>query len=102
MSLFMCVFALIYFEKIEEKFFPAEQAKQLVLIFQNSRIDIEALRNLIQANGLIVKNTDVSRVLEQKHLTVTFSVRAPPTVDIFLLIDKVKTFGQLEEFSLTD
>jgi len=89
-------------EKVEEKYFPAERAKHLNLVFENKRVDLDALSKLIHANGLIIMTTDVTRILGQKHLSISFSVRVPPSLDIFSLTDKIKQLGRLEEFSLTD
>lgn len=101
-ALFLYVFALIFLEKVEEKYFPAERAKHLNLVFENKRVDLDALSKLIHANGLIIMTTDVTRILGQKHLSISFSVRVPPSLDIFSLTDKIKQLGRLEEFSLTD
>ena len=101
-TLLFYVFALIYLEKVEEKYFPAERAKHLNLVFENKRIDLDALTKLICANGLIIMSTDITRILGQKHLSIAFSVRVPPSLDIFSLTDKIKQIGRLEEFSLTD
>ena len=94
--------SLIYLEKVEEKYFPAERAKHLNLVFENKRIDLDALNKLIYANGLIIITTDINRILGQKHLSISFSVKVPPSLDIFSLTDKIKQIGRLEEFSLTD
>lgn len=82
-ALFLYVFALIFLEKVEEKYFPAERAKHLNLVFENKRVDLDALSKLIHANGLIIMTTDVTRILGQKHLSISFSVRVPPSLDIF-------------------
>ena len=102
MALLVCEISLIYLEKVEEKYFPAERAKHLNLVFENKKIDLDALTKLIYANGLIIMTTDITRILGQKHLSISFSVKVPPSLDIFALTDKIKQIGRLEEFSLTD
>ena len=47
MALFVCEVSLIYLEKVEEKYFPAERAKHLNLVFENKRIDLDALNKLL-------------------------------------------------------
>ncbi|MGI5172664.1 MgtC/SapB family protein [Treponema sp. OMZ 840] len=101
-ALFVCEVCLISLEKVEEKYFPAERVKHLNLVFENKRIDLVALNKLIVANGLIISTTDITRILGQKHLNISFTVKVPPSLDIFALTDKIKQIGRLEEFSLTD
>ncbi len=101
-TVFLLVSAIIIVEKIEERFFPSGRSKKLILAFQNNRIDVDGLTSLLISIGLTVVNTDITREFGKKYIILTFFVRVPPAIDIFDIIDKVKTMGKLEEFSLTD
>lgn len=101
-TLVLFVLALVFLEKIEEKYFPSGRSKKLSLVFANNRIDIDALAKLLNAHGLSIINTDVTRILTQKQMLISFLVRVPPAIDIFDIADKIKTLGRLEEFRLTD
>mgnify|MGYP001096286502 FL=1 len=102
MTLFICVVALVYIEKLEEKYFPAELTKKLYLVFENNKVNFEDLSKVITSFGLYIINTDVTRLMGQKHISITFSVKAPPTVDVVELVNQIKQIGRLEEFRLTD
>lgn len=101
-TLIIFMLALVYFEKLTERFFPAERIKHFHLVFSSNKIDIDALSKLVVASGLIIVNTDIKKTLGQKHIVITFFVHVPPSIDIFELADKIKHFARLEEFSLTD
>ncbi len=101
-TVFLLVSAIVIIEKIEEKYFTPGRAKKLELHFANNRIDIDGLTKLLAENGMIVSNTDIQRDFTKKHFVLIFSVRVPASIDIFDVIEKIKTKGKLAEFTLTD
>ncbi len=101
-TVILLVSAIILVEKVEEKFFTTGRSKKLELQFANNRIDIDKLTKILGENGLIVSNVDITRDFTKKHFLLVFSVRVPSSIDIFDVIEKIKTIGRLEEFSLID
>lgn len=96
------IVSLIVIEKLEVKLFPAKHVRKLVLVFENKRIDLKELNQLLSDRKMVVSNTDISRVYGEKHLEVTLTVYCPSEVDVFDIADSIKTLGKLEEFRLTD
>jgi hypothetical protein len=45
---------------------------------------------------------DISKLINEQKLQITFSVRAPEELDILDLADKIKELGCLEEINLSD
>ncbi len=102
LTVFLLVLALVFVEKIEEKYFPSGRSKRLILAFSNKRVDVDTIQKLLNSNGLTVINTDISRDFDKKYTELTFFVKVPNSIDIFDIIDKIKSLGHLEEFSLID
>ena len=45
---------------------------------------------------------DISKLINEEQLQVTFSVRAPEEIDVLDLAEKIKDLGNLEEINLSD
>ena len=100
--LVVSVLSLVILEKFETKYFPAEVNKKLFLVFHNNKINFTKLHNIIESHGLIILNMDISKLINEQKLQITFSVRAPEELDILDLADKIKELGCLEEINLSD
>jgi hypothetical protein len=72
------------------------------LVFHNNKINFTELHNIIESHGLIILNMDISKLINEQKLQITFSVRAPEELDILDLADKIKELGCLEEINLSD
>ncbi len=94
--------ALILFEIFEERFFPAEYSKQITLEFENKRINMNELKDVMKKHGMQVKNTQISRTMGQKNLQIILTVKAPKEIDFFAVIDSVKSVGKLSQYSFND
>lgn len=102
LALAVSIASLIFLDKFEMKYFPAERTKHLELVFKNNRLDFKALHAVIEAHGLIILNMDTGKVMSEKILRISFSVRTPDIVDILALSENIQNIGKLEEISLTD
>ena len=96
------VLSLVLLEKFETKYFPAERNKRLFLVFHNNKINFTELHNIVENHGLIILNMDISKLINEEQLQVTFSVRAPEEIDVLDLAEKIKDLGNLEEINLSD
>jgi hypothetical protein len=72
------------------------------LVFHNNKINFTELHNIIESHGLIILNMDISKLINEQKLQITFSVRAPEELDSLDLADKIKELGCLEEINLSD
>ena len=102
LSLIVCIGALVFLDKFEMKFFPAERTKHLILSFKNNKLDFKALNTLIESHGLIILNMNLGKVMAEKMLNITYSVRTPDIVDILSLSTDLQNIGRLEAIDLTD
>ena len=100
--LVVSVLSLVILEKFETKYFPAEVNKKLFLVFHNNKINFTELHNIIESHGLIILNMDISKLINEQKLQITFSVKSPEEIDIFDLSDKIEELGNLEEINLSD
>ncbi len=101
-ALAVCIASLIFLDKFEIKYFPAERTKHLELVFKNNRLDFKALHSVIESHGLIILNMDTGKMMNEKILRISFSVRTPDIVDILSLSEEIQNIGKLEEINLTD
>lgn len=95
-------FSLVLLELFEDKFFPAEYSRQIALEFENKRIDMKALTEVLKQHGIRVKNTEISRTMGEKNLKVTLTVKAPKEIDFFAIIDSIKPLGKLSQYRFSD
>lgn len=101
-GLIVFMMSLVLLEKFEIKFFPTTQTKKLYLLFENNKINMKELEKVLITHGLVIINTDVTRIINEKQLSITFSIRVPRDFDVLALCDTIKPVGHLEEFKLTD
>lgn len=71
-------------------------------MFHNNKINFTELHNIVENHGLIILNMDISKLINEEQLQVTFSVRAPEEIDVLDLAEKIKDLGNLEEINLSD
>lgn len=100
--LFSVLFLLLFLEKIEGKFFPAGATKTLHLCYESEQVDLESIKKVIEENGLKVSDINMTCVLATKQIILHYSVKAPKEKNLFCLLDDLKSFGELSEFSITD
>lgn len=96
------IVSLILIERLEARLFPAKHVRKLFLVFENKRIDLKELNNVLESKKIVVTSTDIARVYGEKHLEVTLTINCASDIDYFDLADSIKTLGKLEEFRLTD
>ena len=101
-ALVVFVVSLIVLEKVEEKWFPAEQNKTLHLVYDENKLDLAKIKSIIEKNGLVVKDLNISKVMSQKQTILRYSVKAPREADVMALAENLKEAGELSEFSVTD
>lgn len=101
-GLAVCIVSLILLEKFETRYFPAERSKHLQLIFHNNKVDFTELHNCVEDHGMIINSMDISKQMNEKTMTITFSVRVPEKIDIVSLTDSIKKIGNLEQINLAE
>lgn len=101
-SLVVFMLSLVVLEKVEERWFPAEQSKTLHLVYEEDSLDLEKIKSIIQSNGLFVKDINISKVMSVKQTILRYTVKTPREVDFMKLSEDLKAAGVLSEFSLTE
>lgn len=101
-TLVVFMLSLIVLEKVEEKWFPAEQSKTLHLVYEEDELDLEKIKSIIQSNGIFVKDINISKVMSVKQTILRYTVKTPREVDFMKLSEDLKAAGVLSEFSLTE
>ena len=102
LALLVFVLSLVILEKVEEKWFPAEQNKTLHLVYDENKLDLAKIKSIIEENGLVVKDLNISKVMSQKQTILRYNVKAPREADVMSLAESLKQAGELSEFSVTD
>lgn len=100
--LVLSVFALIFFEKVEDKLFPAARTKNLRLTFNEESVDIHKIRDLIEKEGFIISDFNMSRIIDARLIILQYSVKSPKLDDFSNLVEALKGTAKLTEFSITD
>lgn len=101
-TLVVFMLSLIVLEKVEEKWFPAEQSKTLHLVYEEDELDLEKIKSIIQSNGIFVKDINISKVMSVKQTILRYTVKTPREIDFMKLSENLKAAGVLSEFSLTE
>ncbi|MFA6937775.1 MAG: MgtC/SapB family protein [Treponema sp.] len=101
-SLVVFMLSLVVLEKVEERWFPAEQSKTLHLVYEEDSLDLEKIKSIIQLNGIFVKDINISKVMSVKQTILRYTVKTPREVDFMKLSEDLKAAGVLSEFSLTE
>lgn len=82
--LIISVVSLVALERVEERFFPANQIKRLRLSFSvaHTRPDIAAVQRLLAEHGLLTAGMSVCEDMQRKTLDVSFTLKSPKVLDI--------------------
>ncbi len=102
MILVIAEILLIVLEKLESKLFPLNTNKMLHLCFDNEDIDLKEIKSVMEKNGLVVVDLNISKVIATKQLILHYSVKTPKEVDFIELMKEIKSLGTLGEFSVTN
>lgn len=101
-ALALTLFLLIFLERVEAKWFPAQKNKTLQLCFANEPPDMKKLKEAVHAHGLIIIDMNVSRIISERQTVIRYLVKVPKEDDFSTLIESLKTIGTLSEFSIAD
>lgn len=101
-TLIVFVLSLVILEKVEERWFPAEQNKTIHIVYENNKLDLDKIKSIIEQSGLVVKDLNISKVMSNKQTILRYTVKAPREADVMGLCERLKDAGTLSEFSVTD
>lgn len=101
-GLAIMLLSLVILEKIEEKAFPSETYKTVHLVYSDTSVNLDKIKEILEGSRFIVKDVNLSRVMTEKQIILRFKVRSPKEADILALSENLKNAGPLAEFSLTD
>ncbi|MGP1587152.1 MAG: MgtC/SapB family protein [Treponemataceae bacterium] len=100
-ALLFFLFALTFLDRVENKYFPQDRTKRLLLTFNNRDIDYNRLHKKVEKHGLVILSSDIDHRIEEGKIEIIFSVRAPEETDVIKLGDDLLQFGNLEEINLS-
>lgn len=89
-------------EKIEGRFFHTEITKKLQLTFKNKAIQLEEIQKILTDSKFTITNFDINNDILNESMILTYHIRMPQKYDIFKIIERIKTIGNLENFKIKD
>ena len=95
----LVILTLPLFKKIERTYFPASRVKTIHLVYSNDDVDIEAVKKILAACGIILRDINYSNSFEDDKFKVEIIVNTPAIVDFAALGKKLKKTGELAKFS---
>lgn len=101
-TLVVCLLSLILLEKVEEKYFPAEKAKSIKLIFEGQNVDIQEAKKLIKQSGVVIRDVNVLRSIKEDSIILDFSVKASSELDFVSLSKELESTGTLITASISE
>ena len=95
--LFLCLFILAFFHKIEQKFFPLTKIKHIKIIIDSLEVNSSTINEIILNNGIIIKETHVERDVKKEKTKITFSVKCSESIDTIKLSNKFTKLNQISK-----
>lgn len=96
------VLTLLFLEKVEEKWFPAGKSKTLSVTFNQEAVDVQAVKRIIEQNGFIIADFNISRIIEDETTILSFNLKSPKFDEFEKIVEELKALGKLAEFTITD
>ncbi|MCR5047014.1 MAG: MgtC/SapB family protein [Treponema sp.] len=101
-AIFVFIFIIItlpLFKKIERAYFPASRMKMINLTYSNDDADIKAVKKVLAAHGIIMREMNYSNTFEDEKFKVEILVNSPGEIDFAKLGKDLKKTGKLLKFS---
>lgn len=95
----VCLFGLVFLNKVEHKYFATERTRLIKLTFNSFDIHFDALSETIKACGFVICDIGFEKDMSQGTICVTVSVKEQQSTSIALLIKKLESDGGLLAFS---
>ena len=96
------MFVLLVLEHFEERIFPAGKNKIIHITYANDDIDIKSIRSAISDSGIIVSDLNINHNIKDSSIVLHYSVKTPREDNYTALVNSLKAFGNLVEFTITD
>jgi putative Mg2+ transporter-C (MgtC) family protein len=101
-GLALCLGALMFLDPLEQRFFPAERIKHLIIQF-TGEVDLqERIRKLLHLMGIRVQSVDVHKSLKDAETELKLLVRIPVETDINELYEGLKGLGSIDRIELKE
>lgn len=81
--------------KFERKYFPAEKRKIIRLGFKKINPDEKTVRKILEKNGFVVHDLDISTNYETKHVVLKFTAKTPDSIDYISLTNQLSELSDL-------
>lgn len=95
--LFLCLFILAFFHKIEQKFFPLTKIKHIKIVIDSLEVNSSTINEIILNNGIIIKETHVEKDIKKEKTKITFSVKCSESIDTIKLSNMFTKLNQISK-----
>lgn len=93
--------ALVIFDKLERKIFPAENTKILHFVFDSTDIKEDDVSQIIKSQGIVIIETDIDFSVSENKTAINYMVKTPKNIDFISFAQKFKVFPTFNNFSMT-
>lgn len=90
---------LLFFQKIENKFFPAAKVKNISLFYNGGKANIERIKEILRENNIIIRDINFSNCFQDNLLNITILVNTPDFGDFEKFSEQLKQTGNLQKIS---
>ena len=94
--------SLVVMDVLEKKLFPATKNKVLCLKLQGNKIDQDKIHNIINKNGLLIRDLNVVYISKEDLVELIYTVKAPNQLDALKLAKELSYVETLISFTLSD
>ena len=100
--LVVVMITVVLLEKIEGRWFPSRWNKTIHIMFSGGEVNEESVRQVIEKQGIVVTDLNISRLIDRHQTVLRFSVKTSKQEDYRKLAESLKVLGNLCELTITD
>lgn len=101
-TFFVVILALLILSKVENRFYPAEKSKKLVIVYACQGVDVKNVQNEIVSAGLVFRDVNIEESIEKEKTTLRFLVKAPKNFNLDELLKKLSMTGKITKISISE
>ena len=96
------IIALLFLHKFENKLFPAERFKLLVIYYNDNTSSTIEAQDIIKKSGIQIQSIDVNQGSKNKGTKLRLLVRISSTVDIASVARSIKASGNVSKVEIKE
>jgi len=94
------ILLLLIVGRIEKILFPADRRKCIKIEFKNSNVDEEAIRKILEKNGIVILELNSTYEVDSEKLTLEYTGKMPASLDTLSLTKELSQLPQASYVSL--